>query len=601
MKRSVLLILICAVAATTQAQEKRQILPRPGLLDEVRFKSYGTPRDLPIVKGIAAIEALYKKKEYAKAMESAKALRAMPGTQSIHTWLQYMEGLCLMNTERFDEARAAFAAVIAANPKSADATLADYDIGSSYKLAYDDDKALAHYDTFLDNPDRRSDGELYNRVLQWQTEQYKGRNMANPSDLAVEKRCMFLLEVWVKAHPDQMGEWSALYRYHRKKKDWPACERVASLRMKPPEAALHVLMDRMVLLQETSTASSLGQAAARNAAKPELDAIVAAIDRLPNPTESVARQIRFQIVQTMLMCGMPDEGDAAAADWMKRNPVDRTALYMYIGHVRATKGARPAVLDTLVDDYLSGKPADDVRREILTLYADVALTFYPDRSQAEKLLLKHDAPPTAMARFYGDTNPEKAEPAYLKVTDDATATEDMRFQSLSWLGNRRFAAQQFDEATNYYSRALAMDPTWRRFAATSELMRDRLAQVLHRNGESAAANELWSQNMRSRDTELVTRANLMLGSKGMASREPAALFNAERLLRNVVGQYERSGQWTLGVSLSTNPVIRAMQDQAQETCVKHGVKLDQPPNQQYWFEKIRLENKADYEKRLRGN
>jgi tetratricopeptide (TPR) repeat protein len=584
-----------------RAAEQRQTLPRPALLDEVRFKSYGTAKDLPIAKGIAETESLYKKKEYAKALESARSTRAMPGTQSIHPWLQYMEGMCLMNLEKFDEARTVFAAVIAANPKSADATLADYAIGSAYKLAYDDDKALAHYDTFLDNVDRKADAEHYDRALQWQTEQYKGRNMANPADLAIERRCMFLIEALVKAHPDQTGDWQALYRYHRKKKDWVACERIAGLRMKPVEAAVHVLLDRMVLLQETSTASKIGAEAAKSAAQPELQAIAAAVGRMAKPADNVARQIHFQTVQTMLMCAMPDEGDAAAADWMKEHPDDRTGLYMYIGYLKTTKAVRPAVLDRLIEAYLATQPPDDVRREVLTLYNEVAMAFYPHRSEAEKLLLKHNAPPAAMALFYGDDNPEKAEPAYLKVSDDASATEDMRFKSLAWLGHRRFAAQQFDDATNFYSRALAMDPTWRRFAGVAEVIRDRTAQVLHRKGSVAAANELWTQNLHSRDTELSMRANLMVGSDAMSSREPATLLNAERMLRVVLGQSDRGAQWSLSLGMSTNPVLRAMQDQAHDACTKHGVKLDQAPNQQYWTERIRSQNKAEYEKRLRGN
>jgi hypothetical protein len=73
------------------------------------------------------------------------------------------------------------------------------------------------------------------------------------------------------------------------------------------------------------------------------------------------------------------------------------------------------------------------------------------------------------------------------------------------------------------------------------------------------------------------------------------------MLRVVLGQSDRGAQWSLSLGMSTNPVLRAMQDQAREACEKSGVKLDQQPSQQYWFEKIRVENKAEYEKRLRGN
>lgn len=592
-------LLFAAGAIPTTAE--RPVVARFGILDAARYNLYASPKSLPIAKAISEGERLYRAEEYAKAQAAFKALQAMEGADTIKLWAACMEGMCLAYQEKYDDARTIIKKAVDADPKSADANLADYAIGATYKLAYDDDKAIAHFDTYLDNPDRKADTNYYDRALEWQTEQYRSRTATAPNDAKVKARFYQLLDAWVRAHPDRLSDYPLLYKFFRDQDRWSDCARVAGYKMNPTEAAISVLRDQLAKAQDICAAATLGAAEAAKAAKPRIEAVQAEFAKLKDLPLDTRRALTFQLIQTFIMCGTPEDGDKAALEWMAANPTDRTALYMYIGHVRAAKAARPEALDRIVGDFLRKKPADDVRMEMLELYADVAVPIYEDRSQIEKILKEFDAPAAAMATLYTGWKDAECEPYWAKVLADTNALDEARFKAMMVVGDRHYERGAVAQATNLYQMALNFTTVNRRSGADLERLRDRIAQEQFKTGMITNALALLRDNINSRNAEYRIRANLFHAREDIKAKEIRTLMSADRALRAILGQVTKAGLWTLDIKYSQTPVIRAMQNEAKDICEKYELDLaQQPMDEAGWAMRLRAKSKADFDRRLKA-
>lgn len=602
MKRLLILTVLFLLAAGPALAQKaeRPARARIGLLDDARFNLYASPKDLPIARAIGEAEKLYKAQDFAKAQVAFNALQAMPGAAAVKSWTACMEAMSLANQEKYDEARAILKKVLDTDPKSDDANLADYAYGGTYKQAYDDDKAIAWYDKYLDNPDRRKDTYYFDQALEWQTEQYRSRSATSPADAALKARFHHLLDMWVTAHPDRTRDHQQLYKFFRSQDKWADCLRIAGYRMSQDEALASVLNDQLARIQETCPAAKLGAGDAAEAAKPRLDAFHAALAKAKGLSEEHRRNIHFRLVQTLMLCGMPAESDRAATAWMTAHPTDRTALYTYIGHVRNANAARPEALDRIVTDFIKTGPADDVRMETLMLYAEAAIPLYKDRSRIEKLLKENNAPATTMVNLYTGWKEDEAMAYWEKVLHETTASDDMRFKAMMQLGDRSYDKGATAQATNFYRQAMNSTQINRKYAADIERFRDRVAQEQMKEGRTDEALALLKQNIGSRNTEYWTRANLAVARADINSKDVRTLMNADQALRRILGQTAGGGAWELAVNLSDVPAIRKMQDEAKTLCEKYEIDLTrQPKDEGAWRARLKAESKAEFDKRLK--
>jgi hypothetical protein len=603
MKNTTVLVALAVIAAgvvLAAERQDRQAMPGIGTLDSARYNLYASPKNLPIAKAIYEAERLYKAEEFAKAQAAFKALQAMPGAAAVRNWTACMEAMSLANQEKYDDARAILKRILDADQKSDDANLADYAYCATYKLAYEDDKAVACFDKYLDNPDRRRDTNYYDRALGWQTDQYRSRSATNPDDAATKARFYHLLDMWVKAHPDSPSDYQLLYKHFRSQAKWADCLRVAGYKMKPEEATVSVLNDRFAWIQEKYPASKMGVEEAAKAAKPLIAEALADLAKEKAIALEVRRAMHFRLVRTFLLCGMPEEGDKAALEWMAANPGDRAAVYMYIGHVRAAKAARPEVLDRIVRDFIATKPPDDVRLEALDMYTETAIPLYKDRSQIEKTLKENRAQASTMVTLYAGWKEDEAQASREQVLGDTNTPDDERFKAMMRLGDRHYEKGAVAQATNLYGQALVSTGVNRKFAADLERFRDRIAQEQFKEGRFSEALALFQLNISSRNTEHWTRANLFHARENIKSKDIRTLMNADQALRRILGQSTRGGPWDLATSFSDVPTIRKMQEEAKALCEQHEIDLaQQPMDETAWRARLTAKSKAEFDKRLK--
>jgi tetratricopeptide (TPR) repeat protein len=594
---------IAAFAAGAVLAAERQDRPataRIGILDSARYNLYASPKDLPIAKAINEGERLYKAEEFAKAQAAFNALQAMPGAAAIRNWAACMEAMSLANQEKYDDARALLKKVLDADQKSDDANLADYAYGATCKLAYEDDKAVACYDKYLDNPDRRRDTNYYDRALGWQTDQYRSRSTTNPGDAATKARFYHLLDMWVKAHPDSPNDYQLLYKHFRSQAKWAECLRVAGYKMKTADASISVLNDRLAWIQEKYPAAKIGTEEASKAATPLIVEFQADLAKEKAIAPEARRAIHFRLVQTFLLCGRPEEGDKAALEWMAANPGDRSAVYMYIGHVRAAKAARPDALDRIVRDFIATNPPDDIRMEALEMYAETAIPLYKDRSQIEKTLKENRAPASTMVTLYTGWKKDEAQASCELILSDTNTTDDARFRALMQLGDGHYEKGAVAQATNMYRQAIDSTAINRKFAADLERFRDRIAQEQFKEGRSSEALALFQININSRNTEYWTRANLFHARENIKSKDIRTLMNADQALRRILGQSTHGGPWELATNFSDVPAIRKMQEEAKALCQQNDIDLTQQPmDEAAWRARLMAKSKAEFDKRLK--
>ena len=587
-KLPVVLVLIVVASAGDVFARRRAgpHEPRLGELDEARMAPLAKVIETDhLVNG----QKLYKARDYAGALNAYQALEqvidAAKGApaKAIKPHVAWMTGVCHLRLKRHEEARKEFRRALGMARHPVDAALADYYIGTSYKFAGEAEKAIAHYDAFVRNMERRKCMEYYNKALDWLFRQYVAQKGTSPE---WTKRYYEFLHVMTMARP-KGPEWFELYQYHLKRDELDQCMKVAGYRMSAEEAAAKVFED--VLGKAAAAYEAATDEAGRKAAREMVSQTIAQQKKellaMKGANEDTKRTLFLEIVKTQSKCLMPADAGAGIVAWMKSRPDDKIALFAFDGYADREHPPDVTAYNTVFLNYMKAHPDE---KQAADLYSAGVVRSFKERDSAVKVLKSCGiASDWHYAEVYTGWQDDKAEPYCARVAADEKEKLKRQLIAARWVALRKYAAKDYKQAAALLEKTIELQAReGRLFGQERPVLRHRLADCYQHLGEDEKAGALWAKNLGRREQPNQPHLRAIATYEGnkhiLKHGDSRAKEGAERALRGFLGQDLRARPPTLELKMSSSEEIRKLQEKAKALLEGYRVKLSQPPSRRTW-------------------
>jgi len=582
----VLVFIACVTGDVLAGRRRTPIEPGLGDLDKARFEALV---QVMSTEQLATGQKLYKAKDYGGALKAYQAFEKAIDTtkagaaKAAKPHVVWMVGVCHLREKRLEEARKEFQRALGIAKHPLDAALADYYIGTSLKFAGNTAEAIAHYDKFVANMERKKCMKYYNKALDWLYRQYVAQKGTSEE---WTKRYHDFLHYMAMARP-KGPEWFELYQYHLKRDELDQCMKVAGYRMSPTEAAAKVFED--VLGKAVAVYEAASDEAAKKKAREGVSQTVAAQKKklmsMEGLDEDAKRTLFLGIVKTQAKCLMPREACAGIMAWMKSRPNDKIALFTFDGFVDKEHPPDVQAYNKVFLDYMEAHPDE---KQVVDLYSATVVRSFKERDSALKVLKSCGmARDWHYAEVYTGWQDDEAEPRYVAVSADEKETLKRRLIASRWLGLRYYDSKNYRETVSQLQLALELQAKeGRLFGHERPAWRHKLADCHRRQWEEDKAGALWAANCerRQQPRDPVLRAIAMYEGYRyvLKTGNERAKQNAERTLRGWLGQDLRSKPPKLELRFSENEEIRKLQEKAKTLLEGYKVNLDLPPARNKW-------------------